>query len=284
MNNEELERAILGFAAKYGGRYRTKFYALAIEGNHIQGTALFPGANRAFFMRDFNSSVARAIPRYVSRYPGGKFWGRRYSSEVLPNGDDIEEWFFYTVLQPVQDGLVPKISEYPGYNCFHDAVWGIERKFKLVNWGAYNARKRFDASVNWRDFIEVHTLKYERLPGYEHLSQKEYAELMHKKLEERRVKIVAERLAKGLGFLGRDALLRIQPGATPKSTKRSTDTSHRPRVLSVCPVRRQECLAWYFEIYFKYKEASKEYRSGNLDIEFPQGTYPPWRERMPLAA
>ncbi|MDC0358890.1 hypothetical protein OAO01_08745, partial [Oligoflexia bacterium] len=57
INNRPLERAILGYAAKYSKRYSTKLFALAIEGNHIQGAALFPEANRASFMRDFNSSV-----------------------------------------------------------------------------------------------------------------------------------------------------------------------------------------------------------------------------------
>ena len=47
---------------------------------------------------------------------------------------DIEEQFFYTVLQPVQDGLVPNINEYPGYNCFEDAIQGKERVFKVINW------------------------------------------------------------------------------------------------------------------------------------------------------
>jgi hypothetical protein len=277
VNNPGLEDAVLGFAAKYTNRYGVKLYALAIEGNHTQAPALFPSANRASFMRDLNSSIARAVPRFVSSYPGGKFWGRRYSSEFLPGADDIEEWFFYTVLQPVKDGLIEKISEYPGYNCFHDAVWGKERKFKVVNWAAYNARRRFDASAQWRDFIEVHVLKYERLPGYEGLSQREYALLMHKKLEERRVQIVAERNAKGLRFAGRSVLLSTPPGASPRSTKRSDINSHRPRVLCVCPVRRQECIAWYFQIYFQYREASKEFRGGKLNAEFPSGTYPPWR-------
>lgn len=277
VNNRELEDAILGFTAKYAKRYQVKLYALAIEGNHTQAPAHFPQANRASFMRDLNSSIARAVPRYVSRYPGGKFWGRRYSSEFLPGNDDIEEWFFYTVLQPVKDGLVERISDYPGYNCFHDAVSGRERRFKVVNWWAYNARRRFDSSAKWKDFIEIHVLKYERLPGYEKLSQREYSELMHRKLEERRVKIVQDRRTKGLGFAGREAILRTPPGASPRSTKRGTVSSHRPRVLCICPERRRECIAWYFEIYFDYREASKEYREGKLDAQFPVGTYPPWR-------
>ena len=78
-----------------------------------------------------------------------RFWERRYSAEFLPGAADIEEYFFYTVLQPVQDGLVEHLHEYPGYNCFRDAIWGIERTMTVVNWAGYNSAKRY----NWWEMI-----------------------------------------------------------------------------------------------------------------------------------
>ena len=39
INNHKLEEAILGYTAKFAARYNVKFYALAIEGNHIQAPA-----------------------------------------------------------------------------------------------------------------------------------------------------------------------------------------------------------------------------------------------------
>lgn len=275
VNNAELEQAILGYAAKFAKRYEVQLYALAIEGNHNQGPALFPKGNRADFMRDWNSSIARAVTRYTPEYKGGRFWARRYSSEFLPGAEDVEEYFFYTVLQPVKDGLVEKISDYPGYNCFHDAVWGIERKYKVVRWAEYNSANRFGANVAVKDFTDIVSLRYERLPGYAHLSQKDYAKLMERKLEERRTKIVSDRLKKGLGFAGRTALVKVRRGADPKTTKTSDSSSHRPRVLSICPKRRAQCKAWYFRVQFAYKDASERYRAGELDVAFPAGTYRP---------
>ena len=275
VNNPKLEEEILSRAAKYSTRYEVKLYALAIEGNHIQGPADFPKCNRASFMRDLNSTIAKAIPLYVPEYSGGRFWGRRYSCEFLPAAEDIEDRFFYTVLQAIQDGLVEKLSQYPWYNCFHDAIWGIARKHKVVRWGEYRAARRYNSEAKLKDYTDVFTLKYERLPGYEHFSQKEYALLMQRKLEERRIAIIKKRKQEGLGFLGREALLRIVPGAKPINTKTSTRDSHRPRVLAVCSERRREATAWYFDIYAKYKEASLRYRSGELDVEFPPGTYMP---------
>ena len=203
VNNTALEETILGYTAKYAERYGVKLYALAIEGNHIQGPALFPEGNRSSFMRDLNSSVARAVPRKTN-HPGGRFWGRRYSNEFLPRDEDVEKYFFYTVLQAVQDGLVERISDYPGYNCFDDAVWGRERKFKVVRWGEYNAAKRLMKPVAIKDYTDIVKLRFERLPGYEKLSQREYAQLMQKKLEAYRKEAIAARGEKG--FLGREKL------------------------------------------------------------------------------
>ena len=276
-NNLPVEQAVLGYAAKYAEHHSALLYALAIEGTHNHGQAKFPEGNRADFMRDFNSNVARCVDRLTPHYPGGSLFERRYSNEFisLESPEDMEEYFFYVVLQPVQDCLVERISDYPFYNCFSDAVKGIKRKVEVVRWGEYNQRKRYDRKARVKDFTDTYILEYQRLPGYEHLTQKEYSDLMHQKLEERRAKIVNEKKAEGRTFLGREALLKVVPGTRAINPKRSKRDSKRPRVLSVSLERREKLLAWYFENYFNFKAASKLYRAGDLSVEFPEGMYPP---------
>lgn len=273
VNNPELEHAILGYAARYVTRYEVKLYALALEGNHSQKAALFPKGNRAQFMRDFNSAVARAVPRYQRNYTGGRFWQRRYSGEHLVGQQELEDYFFYTVLQPVNDGLVDDIKDYPGYNCFEDAITGTARQYRVVKWKEYNDARRWNKSVSIDDFTELCTLKYERLPGYEDLSQAEYARVMRIKLAERTQQVLLKR--EGKRCLGAARLKQVKPGSRPKKTKTSGPRDHRPRVLSKDPVRRSIGNEWYFSIYFAYKVASAAYRAGNLDVQFPEGTYKP---------
>jgi hypothetical protein len=273
VNNLELEESILGYAARYSSRYEIKMYALAIEGNHIQKVAHFPKANRAHFMRDFNSAVARAVARFQPNYPGGRFWARRYSAEYLPGDADIEDRFFYTVLQPVQDGLVDDIADYPGYNCFEDAVRGTVRECKVIKWKEFNDARRWNRSVSIEDYTEICTLRYERLPGYEQLSQKDYEATMRRKLKERTTEALKRR--GGTTALGAHNLATVEPGARPKQTKTSGPRDYRPRVLSRNPERRSAAQAWYFSIYFDYQRCSKRYREGDLSIQFPKGTYKP---------
>lgn len=273
VNNQELEEAILGYAARYSTRYEVTVYGLAIEGNHIHQVSLFPKANRAHYMRDFNSSVARAVARYQEKYPGGRFWARRYSGEHLASSADIEEYFFYTVLQPVNDGLVDDIRDYPGYNCFEDAITGRERKWKVVKWKEYHDARRWNKDICIEQFTEICVLKYTRLPGYERLSQAKYATLMRKKLR-RRTKAALRKRSQSAS-MGAEKLKLVKPGTRPKTTKTSGPNDHRPRALSKFAESRKKANAWYFQTYFEYRAASKRYRAGELDVEFPKGTYKP---------
>ena len=276
VNNPVLDETILAEAARCKERYNCKLYALAIEGDHIQMPAQFPNGHQSDFMRDFNSYVANSVKRLVKNYPGGGLFARRFSGEFLPTDTDIERKFFYTVLQPVQDGLVSKISDFPGYNCFHDAVWGITRKFTFVDWTRFNSDKRWKRGIRIKDYTHEVTLKYDRLPGYEHLTQREYALLMSKKLEEYRIAAIKKREAEGtFGFAGKEYLKSVVPGTRAKNPKLSSRNSFRPRVISVDPIQREEIEAWYFETYFEYKRASRRYRRGDLSAVFPPGTNKP---------
>jgi hypothetical protein len=79
---------------------------------------------RGEFPQNIKSATAKSAPQLTPSYSEGGVWGRRFSNEFIADEATIEEYFFYVVLQPIKDGLVDKISECPGYNCFHDAVWG----------------------------------------------------------------------------------------------------------------------------------------------------------------
>ena len=98
---------------------------------------------------------------------------------------------------------------------------------------------------------------------------------MLKKLEERRVKIVNERKAKGLGFLGPVALAKMVPGSKPLATKKSKRDSKRPLVLTKCVETKKRFLQWYFAIFDAFKNASEKYRKGMINVELPPGTYQP---------
>lgn len=283
VNNQQLEEHNLGYLAKYVEKYEVELYAFVWQGNHHQQVASFPNCNRAAFYRDFNARVAESLRYYVPEFPGGPVFARKYSIEALPLDADIEKYFFYCALNAVYAGLVEFPSQYPAYNSFWDAINERERTFKVFNRSQYQLAKRSNPHVRKKDFYSYHTLKYRRLPGYEHLSKEQYKKLMQEKLERLRLEIVEEYKKKGHKFLTRAQLLQVTAGTAPKSTKTSKRFDFRPLVLSLCIEAKRRFKAWYFPIFNQYRLASKQYLMGDDSAVFPPGTYkPPSAVRRPM--
>ena len=275
INNSKVEQHALRFLARYQEKYGVELFSFVLMGNHSHIEARFPGMNRSQFYRDFNARMAEGVRNLVPEFPGGPLFARRYSEQAIVEAQDLEEYFFYCALQPIQAGLAERLEDYPGYNSFQDAISGKPRIVKDVDWTAYNAARRYNPNVKKKDFTTLRKLTYSRLPGYEHLSQHDYKVLMLKKFEERRMKIIRERNEQGKGFLGKEALLKIKPGSAPFQTKKSTRESKRPLVLTRSRETKKEFLKFYFDTLQSHRSASRLFRQGYLDVKFPPGTYRP---------
>lgn len=275
VNNPELEKAILGRVAKCQARYKVLIYAIAIQGNHLHIVALFPLGNRASFMRDLNSAIASDVKRYQASFEGGPLFRDVYSSEIIPTSTDLVDRYFYTVLQPVNDALVDSVADCPYYNCFEDSINGKRLEFRVVRWKEYNDAKRWkkNADISIDKFTDIFYLVFTRLPGYEHMSQEQYAAAMRKELAERTKWVLENRRVKVC--LGVKKLKQVEPGSKPKNPKTSTRNSSRPRVASKDPAIIKAVMTVLWGTVKAYKEASHDYRSGNLNAAFPRGTYKP---------
>ena len=285
VNNPTLEQAILGRLARWADKRTVSVHAFAIEGNHIHISALFPEANRASFMRDFNSGVARDVIRHQHDYVGGPLLRTDgYSSEVIPTNADAMTQFFYIVLQPVQDGLVDDITDYPYYNCFEDAIKGVVKTYKVVKWKEYHDAIRYGNPHNYtiEDFLHKHEFKFVRLPGFEDMNQDEYEKMMRNELKIRTQLALENREVKSC--LGADRLKRVRPGSMPHSPKLSTPFQDRPRVSSKQSDVIESTMAWMDSIAFAFHEASRRWLAGDDSVEFPPGTYRPPRFNGPTTS
>ena len=276
INNPELDERILAYLARYQEHYGVIIYAFVIMGNHYHLIAMFPRGNKAAFFRDFNGMISKLTKSKVKLFEGGKLWARRVRTQVLPNKGDILERFFYAALNPIAAGLAEKLSLYPSYNSFSDAIRNKIRTFEVVEWQDYNNRKRKNPSLTIAECTKYHRLTYTRLPGHEHLSKNDYIDLMNREVEQRRVKLVNERRKNKLGFATPETLRAQIPGEKPHSTKTSTRDTHRPLVLTLCAKTREKFLNWYFSLVESYRMASRRFRAGEFGVEFPPGTYRPW--------
>jgi REP element-mobilizing transposase RayT len=277
INNPKLEQRILAYLARYQELYGVTIYAFVIMGNHYHLLAKFPRSNKAAFFQAFNAIIAKLTNHYVDAFEGGRLWARRVRVQAVPRNEDIENEFFYSALNPVSSGLTRLVSSYRSYSSFTDAVYDRRKTFTVINWAEYNNRKRFNPNIKPQDYASKHTLTYSRLPGYEDMTKAEYIKVMHKKLEENRTRAIEKRLSEGKGFANVESLAKQTAGARPRATKNSKRDTHRPLVLTLCMKTKEQFLSWYFSMLEAYRLASRHFRAGDSNHEFPRGTYQPTR-------
>lgn len=275
VNNLTLQNRVLAYLAKYQSLFGVELFAFVLMGNHYHLIARFPKGNKASFMKAFNGIFARLVGYHVPSFREGKLWARRYSAQLLPRDEDVKHWFFYCALNPVLSGIAERISDHLSYNSFSDATSDRIKTFRVLNGEAFNAARRYNPNVSKSDFIETYPLKFSRLPGCNESPLIAYKKELLDNLEARRCEAIKNRFESGKGFARLTDMRNLRSGALPRTTKTSHRYSFRPLVLSTCSKIRDQFLGIYFDLLGRFKEASKEYLSGNSDVSFPSYTYRP---------
>jgi REP element-mobilizing transposase RayT len=261
--------------ARYQETYSVEIYAFCLMGNHYHLLARFPKGNRARFQRDFNSIIARTLPRLVKGFGGAKLWARPYRFQIVPRSEDILNWFLYTTLNPVSSGITTEPTALGRPNALSIINEGGERICRWFNRTDYENAKRQNPKVNKERYYTNHTLRISRLPSLQNLTNVQYIARIKELVANRRSTILAERRAAGRGFLGEKNLQSQKAGVKPAYTKTSTRQSHNPLVLSLCHKTRKRVVKLYLDIANLYKVASHMFRNNIKGFIFPENTYLP---------
>lgn len=277
IKNQYLETRILSCLARCQDIHGAIIYAFILMGNHYHLIANFPRANRARFMRDFNSAVARLVGRYVGAHGRRAVWARRYAQQVLGCDEDITHWFLYAAANPVSSGLVEDINEYRSYNSFYDNAAMTVRNYPWIDWSQYLVKKRSNPLLSPDECTRTYQLKYSKIPEFENVPDTEYSSRVHQLLKAREKLYAEERRAAGRGFMGRVALFQQRIGSRPVHSKQSIRASRRPIVLTLFRNLRLALLKQYYLLKDQYIKSSKEYRESATHVRFPSGSYPPPR-------
>ena len=276
VNNSTLHERICAFLARYREMYQIKLHAFVIMGNHYHLVARFPRRNRKAFMSSFNGMIAKLVASHTLAFTQGKLWGRRYSAQCLPNPEDIERAVLYCALNPVSSGLVAHPNDYKTYNSFFHAAHHQEREHSIFLRENYTkAVRRRTSPVHPAEFTVTHTLSYDRIPGFEGLTNAQYTAHLLRRHSEQHNLILNSRKEKGLGFPPQTSLKTIPPGTIPRHTNTTPRDGHHPIVISNCPAARRAYINHYIDCRARYIIASTRYRSGELSVEFPPGMHKP---------
>jgi hypothetical protein len=272
-NNQDLEARVLGSLGKYLTKYDAKIFAFTIFGSHDHPMLQFKPKTKSAFFRDFGARTAEAIKKYVPSFGTGAVFERRPSEQAITEDQESHlDRLMYTILQPIQAGLCRNLSDYPGFNSYHYIITGKPLEVEFFNGAEYNKARRRNKNADPADFIEHYKIVFEKIPGCENMTQKQYSKLIQEEYNKRRETIIKDFDDNGHIWPSPESLKRTKSTDCAKSPKRSTRESKRPLVLSLCMERRVAFLNYYFSILVAFKKASVEYLLGNRNAQFPEGT------------
>lgn len=107
------------------------------------------------------------------------------------------------------------------------------------------------------------------MPCWKHLSPEQYRSQIAGLIQS--VEIAATAQRKGIQPAGREAILRQEPTAEPKHTKKSP----APRFHAYRARVRKDLYDLYAEFVLAFRVAAEKLRSGDRHTAFPLGSFPP---------
>jgi len=267
----ELNEIIEGLLARACRIYGVRVVATAVMSNHFHILiASCTTQQVADFMRYFKSNLAREAGRLYGWT--GPFWDRRY--EIAPVENDPKDQIRrlrYVLEQGCKESLVWTPREWPGFTTLRAALTGKPLRGVWLNRTEMFRSQRRGEDRPESSFHEHETCSLAPLPCWKHLSAKEHqrriAEIVRDIEDDTRRRHTEQRSEP----LGRARILSQEPQERPNKVKRSpAPWIHAHSKKARAAYRR--AYAWYLAAY---REASRRFREGELNVEFPPGCFPP---------
>lgn len=194
------------------------------------------------------------------------FWASEQTSCVqLMQPEDILDKMIYAITNPVKDGLVDRVHNWPGLDCLS----AIANDEPLV---AHRPRHFFRETTH---LPKLERLMFVRPPGWEHLAHADWVALLRARIGAVELAAASERQKTGARVLGRKAVLRQPWHASPQSNAPRRQLS--PRVAAKSKWARFEALQRNRAFLVDYQLARSLFLRGETPC-FPAGTY--WLRRF----
>jgi REP element-mobilizing transposase RayT len=274
--------SVLGRALKL---YPVQIIALTVEPNHFHMMIRVINPEHASgFIGYFKAESAHHLNRLLGRQ-GRTVWSERFDSPIILDYEKALEVFSYITLNPVKDGLVNSIAEYPGVSSYPALRDGLnELTVKIIPKSAIEplsnpARPFLEDDKLFRyyssDEFKTETIRLEPeclRAAFSELENKCDAEVRELLLSRLRADELAFRESRG----GKSAI-----GPT-RLEKASMLTSHTPPkagvkmlCLSTIAELRKNFIRQFRNLCQQCTEVFCRWKSGFTNIPFPPGMFAP---------
>jgi len=264
----DIVQGILGRAQR---RYETTISAFSALSSHFHLLLVVDSANEAAdFMRYTKSKLAREVNRLTGWR--GPVFDRRYEMTVVTDEDAAQiERLKYVLSQSVKEGLVERVSQWPGVHCAKALIEGTPL---VGHW--FNRTLEFAARLRGEDvgpmrYATIETVTLSPIPCWAHLSPELYRARIAELVESIEAEASQARERAGGSVIGVEAILSRDPQHRPASLERSP----APRVHAATKAARKAFYEIYAAFVSAFREASERLRRGDRSAPFPTGSFPP---------
>jgi len=266
-----LNEIVLGVLARAQRMYPIRCCFFVFASNHCHLLLDVDNARQlSDFMCYFNSNLAKELGLLTGWRD--KIWARRYQSIVISNEEEAQiARLKYVLAHGVKEGLVEKVSEWPGVDCVRALVEGeaVEGYWfdRSQEYAARQRRQDFDRLT----YATSEVLTLSPLPCWKDLPEETRRRLIAELVAEIEAEAAIRREQTGSQVLGVAAIREQHPLRRPKRSKKSP----APLFHAASQAIRQQLYAFYAEFVAAYREASEKFRAGNRTVRFPLGSFPP---------
>jgi hypothetical protein len=253
--------------AEAAARFGIEVLFTTAMSNHHHTGIFDPLGRYPAFLEHFHKLFAKCQNALRGRWEN--FWASEQTSVVrLVDPDDMLDKMVYALANPVKDHLVAHVSAWPGVSSLTAVIRG----------DALHAERPRHFFRNDGDMPERVTLRFARLPGFEELSNEEFAALVGERIAAVEESAAAQRARAGVRPLGRAGVLaqRWRDRPANHEPRRQLD----PRVAAKNKWRRIEALLRNKAFAQAYAAARASLLQGIRDVLFPAGTW--WLHRFTL--
>ena len=230
-------------------------HVAVVMSNHYHLVVTDPLGVLPVFVECLNKLVAKCMNARLGRWEN--FWASEQASYVrLLDDDAVVDKIAYALCNPVQAALVKKGDDWPG--------------LRLRRPGSYPVRR---PDVFFRELGNMPKKVVLELasPSLRGQSSREAQRRIDDAVAERERSERQRVIDEGRSFLGRQAVMRQDPFASPTTPEPRRGIS--PRVASRNKWRRIEILFRCAEFTREYRDALTAWCAKKRDVVFPAGTY-----------
>lgn len=265
------DEIFVGILARAAERYGVPVHAYACLSNHYH-LLISPDSVEALagFMRYVNTNLSKEAGRR-NRWRGPLF-KRRY--QAIPIADEAAAQISrlrYLLEQGCKEGLVARPTDWPGAHAARPLLRGENASGLWMDRTREYEARRSGRSPRLEEVVVSAELELTPLPCWQNKASEWRRGRISELLADIEEETAGCHARAGTSPAGVKSVLRLDPHSRPAEQKRTP----APLVHAVTNEMRQQLTKAYDQFLLAYRAASKRWRSGDLSVTFPEGSFAP---------